>query len=131
MFKYATFSILVLLASSVTNAQEQTYHVSTTVPDSARYEIVQSFGLITRLTIRLDRYTGRTWVMPVVGDVVAWQTLPWADADSGGSNSKQPRYQIFSSSNFINMTLLMNTDSGRSWYIELDLESGLYWTSFD
>ena len=131
MNKYTAFSILVLCAASTTHAQELTYHVSTTVPDTAGYEIVQS-SVLAKLTFRLDRNTGRTWQIGDTSDGgYVWQEVLWLDDDSSESRSSQPRYQIFSSGILARVTVLMNTDTGRSWYIAEDDEIGFFWTPFD
>ena len=131
MIKRGTLLVCILFTSYVTNAQEFNYHVSTAVPDTARFEIVQS-SILARLMFRLDRHTGRTEQFVTTNDGgYAWQTVYRENADNDQSDSAKPHYQIFISGTLAKQTLLMNTDTGVSWYIAEDPESGLFWSLFD
>lgn len=79
--------------------------------------------------IRLDRHTGRTWqFVEKEGGGYAWQTVFWENADTAKSDSGKAGYQIFASGILAKQTVLINTDTGVSWYIAEDPESGLFWT---
>ncbi len=127
MFKFATLSLVLLCTSSITNAQELS-HASTTVPDTARYEIVQS-QILARLMFRLDRYTGRTWqFVETQGGSYAWEMVSWGNADTTESNPGEARYQIFASGILAQQTVLMNTDTGRSWSLAENPDIGALWS---
>jgi hypothetical protein len=65
-----------LLAASPLPAQKNTTSVSSTVPDRARFEILES-PLLATLTFRLDRFTGDTWQLVSTKDsTYAWQPVP-------------------------------------------------------
>ena len=67
---------LSLVTTAPSLAQEHPANQSSTVPDSARFEVVQS-PLLAKLTLRLDRFSGETWqfVETKNGDY-AWQRMP-------------------------------------------------------
>lgn len=100
---------------------------STTVPSYARYEIVQS-PLLARLTIRLDRITGSTWefVTTKNGDF-AWQLIPRVAAKGQTIVPGKVNYQLFASGIMAKVTILMNINTGQSWYIAEDPKQGEFW----
>ena len=131
MIKRGTLLVCILFAPFVINAQESTYHVSTSVPDTARFEIVQS-SVLVRLTFRIDKHTGRNWhVAEKTDGAFVWEEMYREGADDDQSDSEKPHYQIFSSGILAKQTILMNTDTGESWYVVEDSDSELFWTLFD
>ncbi len=114
-----TVGILVFLTMAcVTYAQVEPTppHAATTIPASARYEIVQS-ELAAKWMFRLDRVCGQvaqlaetksgynTWVnMPILN-------LPRCVLGRG------TQYQIFSSGLDAEFTFLMNLNTGTTWQL--------------
>lgn len=81
--------------------------VRTQAPGSARYEIVESGGVV----IRLDRYTGET--LRRIDDRTGprWEAVEVPDRPVAGA---VPRFQIVTRENAVGMYLL-DTDTGRTW----------------
>ena len=101
--------------------------LSTTIPSYARYEIVQS-PLLAKLTIRLDRTTGRTWEFVTTGKGgFAWQLIPRVGASGQKIVLGKVNYQLFASGIMAKVTILMNTNTGESWYIAEDPKVGEFW----
>ncbi|TAM27239.1 MAG: hypothetical protein EPN62_00175 [Candidimonas sp.] len=110
-------------------AQQRTLSsLSTTVPNYAKYEIVQS-PLLARLTIRLDRFTGETWqFVNTAKKSFAWQLMPRISMAHDEKIPGKVNYQIFVSGIRAQITILMNTNTGTSWYIVEDPKAGDFWT---
>lgn len=122
--------IVVLLAVFVTQsvtAQERTLHQSSTISEASRYEIVQS-PLLAKLAFRLDRFTGDTWQFASTksGDY-AWQKIPRISISNDTRQAKKVNYQIFLSGIRAQQTILLNTNTGVSWYIAEDPKEGIFW----
>jgi len=110
--------VLVALASGLTFAEDSntTAHQATTLPNGARYEIVQS-TLTARVTFRLDRYTGRVWqLVKTSDDENAWEEMEISKLIQVKASSR-PRFQIFTSGMAARYTFLLDTDSGRTWVV--------------
>ena len=102
-------------------------HASTTIPLSARYEIVQS-QLAARWTFRLDRVCGQVAIMVRVndkGDDLAWDGMEVIGSPKCVVDGKI-RYQLFTSGLAVRHTMLMNTDNGKTWMLSgyKDAKSG-------
>jgi hypothetical protein len=101
------------------------------VPDYARFEVVQS-PLLAKLTIRLDRFTGDTWqfVEDKKGDY-AWQRMQRINIPNDTKLPGKVNYQIFLSGIRAQITVLMNTNTGASWYIAVDSKEGEFWNPME
>jgi hypothetical protein len=110
---------LVLAALSfASQAQERGTppHSSTTIPPSARYEIVQS-QLAAKWTFRLDRVCGQvTQLVKSKDDDVTWENMGVIGLPKCVVDGK-PRYQLFSSALAARHTFLINLDNGRTWVL--------------
>lgn len=90
--------------------------VSTSLPDAARFEIVQH----TNLTFRLDRYTGRIFQMSscqqkgLTTSGLCWKETLILELPRN-SNDGVPRYQIFMGAEGQRYVFLMNTITGQTW----------------
>ena len=128
MIRQIVFALGLSLVPVLAFAQDATRpSASTTVPSYGRYEIVQS-PLVASLTIRLDRFTGSTWqfVTTKNGDF-AWQLLPRVGADAQKLIQGRVNYQLFTSGIVVKVTILMNVNTGQSWYIAEDSKKGELW----
>lgn len=112
-------------------AQSEAVNLSSTVPDSARFEVVQS-PLLAKLAFRLDRFSGDTWqfVQKSKGGF-AWQRIERIDLPNDTRAPGKVNYQIFLSGLRAQVTILINTNSGASWYIAEDPEEGVFWSPID
>jgi len=89
---------------------------ATSLPPSARFEIVQS-TIAARLTFRLDRYTGRVWeLVKTKDDDNAWQETRVYERPQIASPTRA-RFQLFTSGLAARHTFLFDTDTGRSWVL--------------
>lgn len=117
MEKCSMFSILLLLLSANAFAQQASdVHQQTTPPPGARYEVVQS-ELAAKLTFRLDRFTGHVaQLVKTSSDDNSWEEMSVVGLMSISASSR-PRFQIFTSGLAARHTFLIDTDSGRTWFI--------------
>lgn len=128
--KFAVFlaSMAALTSHSIASGQSEQSPQSTTLPEAARYEVVQS-GLVARWTFRLDRYCGN------VAQLVTAQSgaFTWEDMLIEGlpqcAASPRARYQIFTSGLLVRVTVLLDTSNGRAWYLAQDGDLP-FWTPF-
>ena len=116
----ATAIVLALAPQAATRAADLDAavrsHQATTSPLSARFEIVQS-TLAARLTFRLDRFTGRVWeLVKTKDDDSAWQETRVLDRPQIQTPTR-PRFQIFTSGLAARHTVLLDTDTGKSWMV--------------
>ncbi|HWG87460.1 MAG TPA: hypothetical protein VN679_06725 [Candidatus Acidoferrales bacterium] len=112
-------------------AQENTVSLSSAVPDSARFEVVQS-PLLAKLAFRLDRFNGDTWqfVSKQKGGF-AWQRVERIALPGDTRVPGKVNYQIFLSGLRAQVTVLVNTNTGVSWYISEDPKEGVFWSPMD
>jgi hypothetical protein len=104
--------------SFASHAQERSTppHSSTTIPPSARYEIVQS-QLAAKWTFRLDRVCGQvTQLVKSKDDEVTWENMGVIGLPKCVVDAK-PRYQLFSSALAARHTFLLNLDNGKTWIL--------------
>lgn len=120
-----------LLLSLAAHAQENAINLSSTVPDSARFEIVQS-PILAKLAFRLDRFTGDTWqfVEKAKGGY-AWQKIQRIALPTDARVANKVNYQIFLSGLRAQVTILVNTNTGASWYIAEDPSEGIFWSPME
>ena len=80
----------------------------------ARFEIVQS-PLSRSFTFRIDRYTGTVWQLTrIEKELWRWEETPLPDAPSVSSPSRA-RFQLHVSGLSQSQTILVDTESGKSW----------------
>ena len=110
---------------------ENATNLSTTVPDSARFEVVQS-PLLAKLAFRLDRFSGETWQFVSTQDnSYAWQRIKRISVPNDKKVSGKVNYQIFLSGIRAQVTILINTTTGASWYIAEDPKEGVFWSPME
>lgn len=112
-------------------AQENAVNLSSTVPEYARFEVVQS-PLLAKLAFRLDRFNGDTWqfVSKKKGGFT-WQRLERTILPGDTKVPGKVNYQIFLSGLRAQVTILINTNTGASWYIAEDPKEGVFWSPMD
>jgi len=111
-----TAAIVASTASSIVYAQQESTppHSATTIPPSARFEIIQSH-LAAKWTFRLDRVCGHVvQLIGVIGEDVKWEEMIVVGLPKCSEDGKA-RYQAFSSSLAAKHTFLMNLDTGKTW----------------
>lgn len=114
-------------------------HTSSTIPQSARYEIVQSH-LAAKWTFRLDRFCGKVaQLVSTKSGGMAWEDMyieGWVGCGSVGKGEYlKPKFQLFSSSLAAKHTFLMDSDNGKTWILvsktETDGTDTYSWEYFD
>ena len=91
-------------------------HQSTSSIPGARFEILQS-PLAAKWTFRLDRYTGRIWqLVKTTEDDNSWEEMLVLDLPKLQSPTR-PRFQLFTSGIAARHTFLLDSDSGKTWYV--------------
>jgi hypothetical protein len=125
------FAVYLFVAASSVAAQETAVSLSSAVPDSARFQVVQS-PLLAKLAFRLDRFTGDTWqfVSKQKGGF-SWQRVERIELPNDIKSSGKVNYQIFLSGIRAQITVLINTNTGASWYIAEDPKEGIFWSPID
>lgn len=125
---FLTGCLLVIWVSPSFAQEQQSVSLSSTVPDYARYEVVQS-PLIARLTFRLDRFTGETWeFVSKQNGGYTWQSIERIPLPNDSKMPSKVNYQMFLSGIRAQVTILMNTNTGASWYIAKDPKIGIFWS---
>ncbi len=98
--------------------------VSSSVPNTAKYEIVQSDGGSRGLmTLRLDKNTGRVFRFSgcpqktFIGTGQCWKEMTILDLPKN-SNDGVARYQIVIGNSLARYILLLNVTTGETWIYE-------------
>ena len=121
--------VLVLLASRAW-ALDVKANNATSLPPSARFEIVQS-SLLARLTFKLDKIEGKVWqLFEGQGKELGWLTMAVKDLPKIPAGSTSPRFQIFASGMLAGSTFMLDTFTGQVWVVKTfapPAESVLYW----
>ena len=108
---------LVVFGDMRVSADEATpIHAETVLPQSARFEIVQS-TTIGLFTIKLDRYSGKTsqYVNDADGSSV-WRSIK-IDSQARISTPLTPRFQIFLSGMIGKCAFLLDAVTGATWQL--------------
>jgi hypothetical protein len=120
-----------MLAVFSRHASAQADHqtsLSSTVPDAARFEVVQS-PMLAKLTFRLDRFTGETWLFVTTKDnSYAWERVNKIPLPDDTKVPEKVNYQIFLSGIRAQVTVLVNINTGASWYVAEDPKTGVFWS---
>jgi len=115
-FACCLFTFLCVAIPVLAQDNPSDVHQSTTPPQGARFEIVQS-ELAARWTFKLDRFTGQVFQFSKTkeGDS-AWQEMGVAGRSSG-LQATRARFQIFTSGIAARFTFLIDTDTGKTWQL--------------
>jgi hypothetical protein len=85
----------------------------------ARFEIVQSPQSPTFI-FRVDRFTGRVWQLTSLrGGLWEWEETPVPEPIAV-STPNRPRFQLHVTGGSYSQTLLIDTESGKSWQFTRD-----------
>ena len=125
------FASLVALAGSGLQAQEVERLIPqhSTVPEEARYEIVQS-PRAARYTFLVDKERGLVSRLVIAGDsVVAWAPIPRTSHPSGSpEHAGRVNYELYTSGVAAIYTFLVNLNSGATWRLAAGRDDVLRWT---
>src|SRR5262249_18777677 len=112
----AMFALVAVASCKAVGAQERKPHQFSTTPPDGRYEIVGS-PIAAQWTFRLDRMTGHVaMLVQTASGRTAWEDMEVENPVSVTPGGK-PRFEIFSSGIAARWTLLIDTDSGRTWIL--------------
>ncbi len=124
--KYLALAILSLLYVGQTLAEETNRHQFSSVPNTSRFEIVQS-ELAARITLKIDKYTGKVYQL-VKGDKgLSWSLLISEKHTKDKVTENKVNYQVFTSGLAVRMTYLINVNTGASWQLSEYSELGIFW----
>jgi hypothetical protein len=85
--------------------------------------------MLAKLTFRLDRYTGDTWLFVTTkDDGFAWERMVRISLPNDTKVPGKVNYQIFLSGIRAQISVLMNTNTGVSWYVAEDPKEGVFWS---
>lgn len=132
--KLSSLGLCCLLVLGISTARAEisaATHQSTTVPDTARFEVAQS-PILARLTFRLDRFTGETWqLVSTPTNSYAWQPVKRIPLPNDTKAPGKVNYQLFLSGIRAQVTVLVNTTTGASWYAAEDPKTGVFWSPME
>ena len=128
--KKAFLTIILIILSIPSYSQDEEYPgpVSSTIPQSSRYEIIQS-NLIARFTFKIDKYSGNVYqLVSDTVDVQSWSKMERIKHVSDVIvNKSKVNYQLFTSGIAVRFTYLMNIDTGATWLLVKDEYGINFW----
>ncbi len=118
-------AVMVIFASVVTLAQQESGHQRTSVPPDSRYEVAQS-PLAAQSTFLLDKHTGVVRLLVrLENDAFVWEVMPLLD--DAGRRPGQVNYQMFFSGLAARFTYVVNIHTGSVWQLVRDSNGRLSW----
>ena len=93
-------------------AAEARINNATSLPDNARFQVVQS-SLLARLTFKVDKYDGRVWMFYESQGGFLW--VPMIVKGLPKISPGSARFQIFVSGFLARDTFLLDSATGRTW----------------
>jgi hypothetical protein len=128
------FALLILVPFAFKGRTQETYsHQFSSVPQTARYEIVQS-ERGARNTFKIDKYTGQVFhIAEKSTHDLAWEPILFMDPLSKGETMPdRVNFQLFISGLGSRHIYLLRVDTGKTWQLIEDSKSGiLFWVKFD
>lgn len=95
-------------------------HSESAIVPEDRYEIIQS-SLYADITIRLDKYSGRTWELVDRSGNALWQEIRWTErGDDSAVRVDGVNYQFLTSGLKGTPTFLWNVHTGRTWFLNVE-----------
>lgn len=106
--------------------------VSTSVVDSARYEIVQS-PIKRSLTFRLDKFLGSVCqLVKTSSGALSWEFMIVRDRYTiEFDKDLYPRFQIFMGGMMAADTYLLDTKTGKTWQLQESSDGSLSWNMLE
>ncbi|MBN8679095.1 MAG: hypothetical protein J0M29_12780 [Chitinophagales bacterium] len=114
-------------------AQEPYSHQSSSAPQTARYEIVQS-ERGARYTFKIDKYTGRVFQIAEKNNQdLTWEPILFLDPLAQNEiTPNKVNFQVFISGLGARHIYLLQVDTGKTWQLAEDAKSGiLVWVEFE
>ena len=128
------FIVMFLSFSALSWAQQtypqQTYPQQTTkVPETSRYEIVQSESFYgTQITLKLDKYTGYVYHLLKNREGLTWQLMSAEMHPLNEITANQVNFQILFSASGALWTFLINVNTGITWRLLKYPKIGYIWS---
>jgi hypothetical protein len=112
-------SLFLFWVPKIAQTEQNNFHQKTKTPLDARYELIQS-EISTKWTFRLDRYTGQVYqlVDTTRSDGKAWEKMIVSYLPEI-QNANKPRFILFTSGIAYGHTFLMDTKTGKTWYLSV------------
>ena len=129
--KYLITVLLILLAPSIASSSDKyPNNQISTVPNSVRFEIVQSL-LAVKGTFKIDKFTGNVFQLQVDSDGQKfWKKINKEFIKGEVIKKNNVNYQIFSSGIAMKFTYLINVNSGQTWQLIKDKDDILLFKTF-
>lgn len=131
--KKLMLGLLLLLFTFQCKSQILYGHQYSTVPESARYEIIQS-ERGARNTFKIDKYKGDVYQMAIKeNEDFTWVPIIFLiPPDRLIDKEDEVNYQLFVSGLGARHIYLINIHSGKTWQLAEDTESGItFWYDFE
>lgn len=129
--KRVTIILILLLFAYQVWAQQSNRNQISSVPNTARYEIIQS-ELGARITLKIDKFLGNIYLLVEGMDGLSWQLLFVEPNLNDKKFGDKVNYQIFTSGLGQRFTFLLNIHTGATWQLTEDKRSDeLFWSVFD
>lgn len=125
----AVATVLTAFATVRCAADESVVNARSTLAQDSRYELVGS-PLLAKLTMRFDRFSGDVdlFVRGKNGGYT-WRTMDREPQDGNVRLAGKVNYQLYLSGILAQETILMNVNTGVSWYIAVDPKEGEFWAA--
>jgi hypothetical protein len=125
--KWFTCLLFIMAFCAITSAQQldSVPNNSTTVSPDSRFEIIQS-SLMVKYTFRVDKVSGdvRVLVTKSDGDFTWERVTRIPHKDDRLMRPDRINYQMFTSGLVARFTFLMNINTGATWFLTRDTETG-------
>ena len=110
-------------------SQDVYSHQFSSVPDNARYEIIQS-ERGARYTLKIDKYSGKVFQMVLKEDSdLTWEPIMILEEFTKEETTDgKVNFQVFISGLGARFIFLLQIDTGKTWQLAEDTNSGLnFW----
>lgn len=128
------FSILILVPFAFKSwTQEAFSHQFSSVPQTARYEIVQS-ERGARYTFKIDKHTGQVFQIAEKNNQdLTWEPILFMNPlTQDETTPDKVNFQIFISGLGARHIYLLHLDTGKTWQLAEDSQSGtMFWVTFE
>jgi hypothetical protein len=126
------FILIIVSLTYQVRAQAIYSHQPSSVPESSRFEIVQS-ELGVEYIFKIDKYSGEVFRL-VEGDPTyyTWENMEVSNHPRDVATEDKINYQIIISGISTWYILLLNVNTGATWQIARNLESGsIFWRALE
>ena len=129
--KKIILTLMLISLADLAFTQEIYHNQLSSAPDTSRFEIIQS-ELGVKITFLIDKYSGTIYQLVQGEKGLTWQLMAIEKHILNKTTPGKVNYQIFTSGQGIKFTFLLNVNTGATWKLAEDKESGVtFWSAFD